>query len=88
MFIFCDVKEGMWRIFKYTPQPSLSRIMGESMELDSFEITFSFRCPKCDYLNEEIPSKDLSSGDAECGMCETIFKVEGLDAVKITATLD
>ncbi len=62
--------------------------MGESMELDSFEVTFSFRCPKCDYLNEEIPARDLSSGDAECGMCETIFKVEGLDAVKITATLD
>ncbi|MGH9992615.1 MAG: hypothetical protein ACREBU_05440 [Nitrososphaera sp.] len=62
--------------------------MGEAMELDSFDITFAFRCPKCDYLNEEIPARDLSSGDAECGMCETLFKVEGLDAVKITATLE
>ncbi|MCI0557806.1 MAG: hypothetical protein MN733_04870 [Nitrososphaera sp.] len=62
--------------------------MGETMELESFEVIFSYRCPKCDYLNEEISAKDLSSGNAECGMCETIFKVEGLDAVKITATLD
>ncbi len=62
--------------------------MGESMELESFDINFSFRCPKCDYMNEEISAKDLTSGNAECGMCETIFKVEGLDAVKITATLD
>jgi hypothetical protein len=62
--------------------------MGETMELESFEITFSYRCPKCDYLNEEISSKDLSSGNAECGMCETIFKVEGIDAVKILATLE
>jgi transcription elongation factor Elf1 len=62
--------------------------MGETMELESFEITFSYRCPKCDYFNEEISSKDLSSGNAECGMCETIFKVEGIDAVKITATLE
>jgi transcription elongation factor Elf1 len=62
--------------------------MGETMELESFDLDFSFRCPKCDYLNEEISAKDLSSGNAECGMCETIFKVEGLDAIKITATLD
>ena len=62
--------------------------MGETMELESFELDFSFRCPKCDYLNEEMSAKDLSSGNAECGMCETIFKVEGLDAVKITATLE
>jgi hypothetical protein len=62
--------------------------MGETMELESFDIDFSFRCPKCDYLNEEMSAKDLSSGNAECGMCETIFKVEGLDAVKVTATLD
>ncbi|HEV8387454.1 MAG TPA: hypothetical protein VGQ03_07525 [Nitrososphaera sp.] len=62
--------------------------MGETMELESFDLDFSFRCPKCDYLNEEMSAKDLSSGNAECGMCETIFKVEGLDAVKITATLD
>lgn len=62
--------------------------MGETMELESFDIDFSFRCPKCDYVNEEMSAKDLSSGNAECGMCETIFKVEGLDAIKITATLD
>jgi transcription elongation factor Elf1 len=62
--------------------------MGETMELESFDLDFSFRCPKCDYLNEEMSAKDLSSGNAECGMCETIFKVEGLDAIKITATLD
>jgi hypothetical protein len=62
--------------------------MGETLELESFDIDFSFRCPKCDYVNEEMSAKDLSSGNAECGMCETIFKVEGLDAIKITATLD
>ena len=62
--------------------------MGESLELDTFDMTFSFRCPKCDYLNEEVLAKDLSSGNAECGMCETVFKVEGIDAVKIMATLE
>ena len=62
--------------------------MGETFELESFDIEFSFRCPKCDYVNEEVSAKDLSGGNAECGMCETIFKVEGLDAVKITATLE
>jgi transcription elongation factor Elf1 len=62
--------------------------MGETIEIDSFEVNFSFRCPKCDYLNEEISANDLSSGNAECGMCETIFKLEGLDALKITAILD
>jgi transcription elongation factor Elf1 len=62
--------------------------MAETLELDTFDISFSFRCPKCDYLNEEVLAKDLSSGNAECGMCETVFKVEGIDAVKITATLE
>jgi transcription elongation factor Elf1 len=62
--------------------------MGETLELDSFDMTFSFRCPKCDYLNEEVPAKDLSSGNAECGMCETVFKVEGIDAVKICTCVD
>ncbi len=38
--------------------------MAETLELDSFDIIFSFRCPKCDYLNEEVPAKDLSSGNA------------------------
>lgn len=62
--------------------------MAETLELESFDVSFSFHCPKCDYLNEEVSAKDLSSGNAECGMCETVFKVEGLDAVKITATFD
>jgi len=73
--------------FKYSIHLT-HRTMAETLELDSFEINFSFRCPKCDYLNEEVPANDLSSGNAECGMCETIFKVEGLDTVKITATLE
>jgi hypothetical protein len=62
--------------------------MGETIELESFDINFSFRCPKCDYLNTEISVNDLTTSNAECGMCETIFKVEGIDAVKITAILD
>ena len=62
--------------------------MAETVELEDFDLNFSFRCPKCDYVNEEVSSKDLSSGNAECGMCETVFRVEGLDAVKVTATLD
>ena len=62
--------------------------MGEAIELEGFEINFSFHCPKCDYLNEEISANELSSGNAECGMCETIFKAEGLDTIKVTATLD
>jgi transcription elongation factor Elf1 len=62
--------------------------MGERIELENFDINFSFRCPKCDYLNDEISINDLSSGNAECGMCETIFKVDGIDAIKITAVLD
>ena len=62
--------------------------MAETLELESFEINFSFKCPKCDYLNEEVSAHDLSSGNAECGMCETVFKLEGLDALKIIATLD
>jgi transcription elongation factor Elf1 len=62
--------------------------MAETVELEDFDLVFSFKCPKCDYLNEEVSARDMSSGNAECGMCETIFRVEGLDAVKITATLD
>jgi transcription elongation factor Elf1 len=62
--------------------------MGETIELENFDISFSFRCPKCDYANEEVSANDLTSGNAECGMCETTFKAEGLDTVKITATLD
>jgi hypothetical protein len=62
--------------------------MAETIELSSFDVNFSYHCPKCDYLNEEIAANDLSGGNAECGMCETVFKVEGLDALKITATLE
>ena len=62
--------------------------MAETVELEDFDLTFSFRCPKCDYLNGEVSARDMSSGNAECGMCETIFRAEGLDAVKVSATLD
>ena len=62
--------------------------MGETLELDTFDMTFSLCCPKCDYLNEEMLAKDLSKDNAECGMCETVFKVEGVDSVKIIATLE
>ena len=62
--------------------------MDEIIELESFDINFSFRCPKCEYLNDEISVNDLTTGNAECGMCETTFKVEGIDAVKITAILE
>jgi hypothetical protein len=74
--------------FLNTPKLRLLIYMGETVELDTFDISFSFRCPKCDYFNEEVQAKDLSTGNAECGMCETVFKVEGLDVVKITATLE
>jgi hypothetical protein len=73
-------------ILKYPHSPTF--IMAETVELEDFDLMFSFKCPKCDYLNEEVSARDMSSGNAECGMCETIFRVEGLDAVKITATLD
>ena len=66
----------------------LVNAMTETVELDNFAISFSFRCPKCDYQNEEISANDMSSGNAECGMCETIFKLEGLDAIKIIALLE
>jgi hypothetical protein len=42
--------------------------MAEIIELENFSITFSFHCPKCDYLNEEVSSNDLLSGNSECGM--------------------
>jgi transcription elongation factor Elf1 len=63
-------------------------IMVETVELETFDLVFSFHCPKCDYLNEEISANDLLSGNAECGMCETEFKVEGLDTIKLTATIE
>jgi transcription elongation factor Elf1 len=62
--------------------------MVETIELGEFGLNFSYRCPKCDYQNEEISANDLSSGNAECGMCETRFKIEGVDAIKIIAILD
>jgi transcription elongation factor Elf1 len=62
--------------------------MGETVELENFDVNFSFRCPKCEYLNEEITANELTSGNAVCGMCETLFKMEGLDSVKIVATLE
>jgi hypothetical protein len=62
--------------------------MAETIELDDFEVNFGFRCPKCDYKNEEISSKDIINGNTECGMCETVFKIDGLEAIKITATID
>ena len=49
--------------------------MVETVELETFDLTFSYHCPKCDYLNDEISANDLLNGNAECGMCETIFKV-------------
>ena len=57
---------------------------GREIELSSGQ----FHCPKCDYLNEEISANDMLNGNAECGMCETEFKVEGLDGIKITATIE
>ena len=77
-------------LFLHWPiRPELVRpLIPTTLELDTFDMTFSFRCPKCDYLNEEMLAKDLSSGNAECGMCETVFKVEGVDSVKIIATLE
>ena len=62
--------------------------MVETVELETFDLTFSYHCPKCDYLNEEISAHDLLNGNAECGMCEAVFKVEGIDGIKITATIE
>lgn len=62
--------------------------MVEIVELETFDLTFSYHCPKCDYLNEEISAQDLLNRNAECGMCETVFKVEGIDGIKITATIE
>ncbi len=61
--------------------------MGEAIELDNFTLNFSFPCPKCEYLNE-IQSGELHNNSIECGMCETIFKFEGLDSIKIMANLE
>ncbi len=62
--------------------------MVETVELETFDLVFSFHCPKCDYLNEEISANDMLNGNAECGMCETLFKTEGIDGVKIFALVE
>ena len=62
--------------------------MAETIELSDFEISFKFNCPKCDYRNEDISASDMANGNAECGMCETLFKVEGVDGNKVLAILD
>ncbi|NOJ27604.1 MAG: hypothetical protein DA330_06300 [Nitrososphaera sp.] len=62
--------------------------MAETVDVEDFDVEFSFHCPKCDYKNEEVSLRDLSSGNAECGMCRTIFKAEGLDSIKIIAEIE
>jgi hypothetical protein len=79
---------NLWQRILNTQPVALSIAMAETLELDSFDVNFSFKCPKCDYLNEEVSAQELSAGNTECGMCETVFKLEGLDAIKITATLE
>jgi len=61
--------------------------MGETIDIEDFNLTFSFNCPKCEYLNE-LQSNDLYNNSIECGMCETVFKFEGLDSIKIIANLE
>jgi hypothetical protein len=61
--------------------------MGEAIDLEDFTVNFSFPCPKCEYLNE-IQTSELHNNSIECGMCETIFKFEGLDSIKIIANLE
>ena len=61
--------------------------MGEAIELENFTVSFSFPCPKCEYSNE-IQTSELHNNSIECGMCETIFKFEGLDSLKIIANLE
>ena len=61
--------------------------MGESIEIEDFTLNFSFHCPKCEYLNE-LQASELHNNSIECGMCETIFKFEGLDLIKIMANLE
>jgi hypothetical protein len=62
--------------------------MAEAMNIDDFNISLSFKCPKCEYQNDEISAPDLTNGNAACGMCETIFKIEGFDTIKITAFIE
>jgi transcription elongation factor Elf1 len=51
-------------------------------------VKFTFTCPKCDYKNEDISAVDIANGNSECGMCETLFKTEGIDGVKIFALVE
>ena len=62
--------------------------MAETIEIENFNVLFSFDCPKCEYHNDEISVADLTNGSVECGMCETIFKIEGIDTLKITAIIE
>ena len=66
-------------------------LVAERIAIDSYRQMIEYiggDDPTTRRLLEEVTAKDLTSGNAECGMCETLYKVEGLDAVKITATLD
>ncbi|MBC8156957.1 hypothetical protein H7X64_02190 [Armatimonadetes bacterium] len=62
--------------------------MAETIEINEFNLNFTFTCPKCDYKNEDIPAVDIANNNAECGMCETLFKIEGIDNVKIFALIE
>ena len=62
--------------------------MPETVEIENFDVQFTYSCPKCSFQNNEISMSDLTNGSIECGMCETIFKIEGIDGIKITATFD
>ncbi len=62
--------------------------MTETIEIYEFNVKFTFTCPKCDYKNEDRESVDIANGNSECGMCETLFKTEGIDGVKIFALVE
>lgn len=62
--------------------------MTETIEIYEFDVKFTFNCPKCDYKNEDISAVDIANNNAECGMCETLFKTEGIDGVKIFALVE
>ena len=36
--------------------------MTETIEIENFNVFFSFDCPKCEYHNEEISVADLTNG--------------------------
>ena len=62
--------------------------MTETIEIYEFNVKFTFTCPKCDYKNEDISAVDIANNNAECGMCETLFKTDGIDCVKIFALVE